>query len=69
MSAPFPLAVVALDPAALARNLDRLAEILAACVLDGASVGFVLPFGVDEARAWWRDKVVPAARGREPSWS
>jgi ribosomal protein S18 acetylase RimI-like enzyme len=40
--------------------VDRLAEILHACVHEGASVGFVLPFGVDDARGFWRDKVAPA---------
>ena len=53
------LAVAALDPAALSENVDRLAEILRACVHEGASVGFVLPFGMDEARAYWRDRVAP----------
>jgi ribosomal protein S18 acetylase RimI-like enzyme len=60
MSSPPALAVASLDPTAFARSLDRLAEILHACVHDGASVGFVLPFGMDEARAYWRDRVAPA---------
>jgi ribosomal protein S18 acetylase RimI-like enzyme len=51
------LTIAALDPASLAKNLDRLAEILLACVEDGASVGFVTPFGIDEARAFWRDRI------------
>ncbi len=59
MSASSLVAVVALDPAALADNIGRLAELLHACVHEGASVGFVLPFGLDEARAYWRDKVAP----------
>ncbi len=54
-----PIAVAALEPAALAQSVDRLAEILHACVHEGASVGFVLPFAVDEASAYWRDKVAP----------
>jgi ribosomal protein S18 acetylase RimI-like enzyme len=57
------ISVTVLDPAAFARNLDRLAEILRACVREGASVGFVLPFGMDEARAYWREKVAPAHAG------
>jgi hypothetical protein len=32
---------------------DALAEILHACVHTGASVGFVLPFTLDQARAFW----------------
>src|SRR5208282_902299 len=54
------IAVGTLDPASLAQGLDRLAEILHACVHDGASVGFVLPFGMDEARGYWRDRVAPS---------
>ena len=59
MPAP-SVAVAALDPPALAESLDRLAEILHACVHDGASVGFVMPFGPDDARAYWVSKVAPS---------
>ncbi len=59
MPAP-SIAIASLDPPALARNLDRLAEILHACVHEGASVGFVLPFAIEEASAYWRDRVAPA---------
>jgi ribosomal protein S18 acetylase RimI-like enzyme len=52
--------VAALDPASLAKVVDRLAEILRACVHEGASVGFVAPFGRDEARAYWLNRVAPA---------
>ncbi len=52
--------IAALDAVAFAQNLDRLAEILAACVHEGASVGFLSPFAIDEARAYWRDRVAPA---------
>jgi ribosomal protein S18 acetylase RimI-like enzyme len=54
------LTVAALDPASFAESLDRLAEILHACVQEGASVGFVLPYDVDEARSFWRDKIAPS---------
>jgi len=56
---PTPVEIVALDPASFDASLDRLAELLAACVGEGASVGFVLPFPEGQARAWWRDKVAP----------
>ena len=59
MTAP-SIPVAALDPPALAESLDRLAEILHACVHEGASVGFVMPFGLDDARAYWRSKVAPS---------
>jgi GNAT superfamily N-acetyltransferase len=43
-----------------ARNdLDMLAELLHATVHAGASVSFVLPFSLEEARAFWRDQVLP----------
>ena len=54
------IAVAALDSASFAHSLDRLAEILRACVFDGASVGFIQPFDLDKARAYWRDKVAPS---------
>jgi GNAT superfamily N-acetyltransferase len=35
-------------------EIDALAEILHQCVLGGASVNFILPFSMEDARAWWR---------------
>jgi ribosomal protein S18 acetylase RimI-like enzyme len=56
--------VAAIDPAALAKTVERLAQILQACVHEGASVGFVMPFERSEARAYWLDRVVaPHAAG------
>ncbi len=53
-----------LKQAGLAGELDALAEMLRACVDDGASIGFVQPFGLDDARAFWLDRVLPSvARG------
>lgn len=49
-------------PAELERALPELAGLLHACVLDGASVNFVLPYAPAEAEAFWRDKVLPAVR-------
>ncbi len=54
------ISIASLDKAGFGQSLDRLAEILMACVRKGASVGFVLPFGMDEARAYWRDRIAPA---------
>ncbi|KIC38201.1 acetyltransferase [Ruegeria sp. ANG-R] len=39
--------------------LEDLADILHACVQTGASIGFILPFSRDDARAYWRDRVRP----------
>jgi ribosomal protein S18 acetylase RimI-like enzyme len=54
------IAVAPLDPASFAQSVDRLAEILHACVHEGASVGFILPFEIDEARGYWLNRVAPA---------
>jgi ribosomal protein S18 acetylase RimI-like enzyme len=51
--------VEALDPAAFAKTIDRLAQILHACVREGASIGFVMPFDDAEARAYWLNRVAP----------
>jgi ribosomal protein S18 acetylase RimI-like enzyme len=51
--------VSALDPAALAKHLERLAQILQACVQEGASIGFVMPFEQSEAHAYWLNRVAP----------
>jgi GNAT superfamily N-acetyltransferase len=47
------------DPASPAADLEGLAEVLHASVHAGASVSFVLPFSLDDARAFWRDAVLP----------
>ena len=49
------------DPA-LKREIDELAEILRAVVYVGAGVSFVVPFSMDDARAFWIDKVLPGVR-------
>ena len=51
--------VAALNPAAFANAVERLAQILRACVCEGASIGFVMPFDQNEARAYWLNKVAP----------
>ncbi len=46
----------------LAAQARELGALLHACVHDGASIGFVLPFTVDDGEAFWRDAVLPAIR-------
>ena len=48
-----------LDEDGLTQHSDAIAEILHACVHDGANVGFVLPFDLNQARAFWREKIAP----------
>ena len=56
--------VAAIDAAALAKTVERLAQILHACVHEGASIGFVVPFEQSEARAYWLERVAaPHAAG------
>jgi ribosomal protein S18 acetylase RimI-like enzyme len=51
--------VAALDPSAFTQAVDRLAQILQACVQEGASIGFIMPFELTEARSYWLNRVVP----------
>jgi GNAT superfamily N-acetyltransferase len=46
-----------------ATHLRGLAILLHACVHDGASIGFVLPFSIADAEAFWDSKVLPRIRG------
>jgi GNAT superfamily N-acetyltransferase len=49
-------------PSHLAEDLEMLGGVLHACVHAGASVSFVLPLSREDAKAFWRDKVLPAVR-------
>jgi GNAT superfamily N-acetyltransferase len=48
----------------LGPDVDMLAEVLHAVVHAGAGVSFVVPFSLDEARAFWIEKVLPGVRAR-----
>ena len=50
----------AIGHAQLGADLDMLADLLHATVHAGASIGFMLPFSVKDALAFWRDRVLPA---------
>lgn len=56
----FELTISSLPGQAFAGALDALAQLLHACVHDGASIGFVLPFSVEDAARFWRERVAPA---------
>ncbi len=60
-----PLTVCRLAPDAFDRQTEARARILHACVHDGASIGFVLPFSMEQARAFWRDRVRPAVAAED----
>lgn len=56
--------LVTLDADAISARLPQLSALLHACVHDGASIGFILPFGAGDSDAFWTDNVRPAvARG------
>jgi len=46
----------------IAGRVCELGALLHACVLDGASVSFVLPFAAADAEAFWMEKVHPAVQ-------
>ena len=50
--------------AAIARDVDMLADVLHAVVHGGAGVSFILPFGLDDARTFWTAAVVPGVTTR-----
>ena len=52
--------ILCLDSKGFDDHLEGLSEILRACVYDGASVGFVLPFTLEDSRAFWITKVRPS---------
>jgi ribosomal protein S18 acetylase RimI-like enzyme len=51
-----------LDAGQIEGRLPELAALLHACVLAHASIGFVLPFTIEHAAAFWTDQVLPAVR-------
>lgn len=46
----------------IAAHIDDLSELIHACVHDGASIGYILPFSKTDSALFWRDKVSPAVR-------
>ena len=46
----------------LSTHLQELGALLHACVHDGASIGFVLPFNADQSEAFWTSNVLPAVQ-------
>ncbi|MFZ1681271.1 MAG: GNAT family N-acetyltransferase [Rhizobiaceae bacterium] len=57
--------VLALDAEGLAARLEGFCDLMQACVSEGASIGYIMPFGRSEAESFWREKVMPGvARGK-----
>ncbi|MCU6497413.1 GNAT family N-acetyltransferase [Rugamonas sp. A1-17] len=55
--------IIQLDAAGLRRHAADLAHVLRDCVLHGASVGFLLPCPLEEARAFWLALAPQVERG------
>ena len=53
------VAISPLSATEAARQVAELGALLHACVHDGASIGFVLPFSAAESEWYWRSKVLP----------
>ena len=60
MTADPPLCLLSADDIAV--HLDGLAGLLQACILAGASIGFIMPHGREDSEAFWTRKVLPALR-------
>jgi GNAT superfamily N-acetyltransferase len=54
--------IIILDAAAARAAIDELADVLADCVAGGASVSFMLPFGRDDAAAYFEKIIASIAR-------
>jgi len=51
--------------ASVERDVELLGEVLHAVVHAGAGVSFFVPFSIEEARAFWREKVLPGVMPSE----
>ncbi|OHX13145.1 GNAT family N-acetyltransferase [Chromobacterium sphagni] len=56
------LEIVTLSAEQAEALLPELAELLRACVRDGASLNFILPFRREDAAGFWQNKALPALR-------
>lgn len=51
--------IIQLDAPAIAGRLGALAEILADCVAEGASISFMMPFRAEDAALFWSREIQP----------
>lgn len=59
------ISISRLTAAEIEARIDELADLLKACVEDGASINFVLPYSHEDARRFWAGKVLPRVGDRE----
>jgi ribosomal protein S18 acetylase RimI-like enzyme len=62
MSRETEIAISILTAGDVADHLHEFGDLLHACVHDGASIGFVLPFSTSDAEVFWTEKVLPRMR-------
>jgi ribosomal protein S18 acetylase RimI-like enzyme len=62
MSADTQTAISVFSADDIASHAGELGALLHACVHDGASIGFVLPFTAEESEVFWSTKVLPAVQ-------
>ncbi len=53
-------AITSLHAADAESRLEDLTDLMHACVLGGASIGYIVPFSREQAMAFWTRKVFPA---------
>jgi ribosomal protein S18 acetylase RimI-like enzyme len=44
-------------------SLHQLGELLRACVVGGANIGFVLPFSTKDAESFWQENILGVVEG------
>ena len=54
-----PLTIASFSADDITPNLQQLAALLHACVHDGASIGYILPFTFADSEAFWIERVRP----------
>jgi ribosomal protein S18 acetylase RimI-like enzyme len=52
------MSIVPLSAADIEARINELSDLLHACVMDGASVNFVMPYAMADAERFWRKKVL-----------
>ncbi|HSP26631.1 MAG TPA: GNAT family N-acetyltransferase [Saliniramus sp.] len=57
-----PITISSLSGDEAQAHLKELAGLLHACVHDGASISFVLPFTIEDATTFWAKSVLPQVR-------
>lgn len=62
MTIASPIHIRSYSVSEIEQQLQQLSSLLQACVHDGASIGFILPFTLPESTAFWTQNVLPAVQ-------